>query len=47
MFTFEKEGEREQMGGAEREGDRILSRLHAVSTEPLGGLKLMNCEIMT
>ena len=34
--------------GAEREGDRIGSRLlQAVSTEPNAGLKLTNCEIMT
>ena len=28
-------------GGAEREGDRIPSRLHAVSVEPTVGLNLM------
>ena len=33
--------------GAEREGERIPSRLHAVSTEPNVGLELMNYEIMT
>ena len=31
----------------EREGDRIPSRLRAVSTEPDAGLKPKNCEIMT
>ena len=31
----------------EREGERILSRLHIVSTEPNMGFKLMNHEIMT
>ena len=33
--------ERDSMswGGAEREGERILSRLHAVSTEPNVGLE--------
>ena len=36
-------------GGAEREGDRIRSRLQALScrTEPDAGLKLTNHEIMT
>ena len=33
--------------GAEIEGDRIPSRLHAVSTEPDMGLKPTNCEIVT
>ena len=37
------------MGGgeAEREGDRILSRLRTVSAEPDAGLELTNHEIMT
>ena len=34
-------------GGAETEGERILSRLHAVSTEPDPGLELTNPEIKT
>ena len=34
-------------GGAEREGERIPSRLHTVSAEPEAGLELMNHEIMT
>ena len=34
-------------GGAEREGERIPSRLHAVSAEPNVGLKLTNREIVT
>ena len=37
-------------GGAqekEKEKERILSRLHAVSTEPDVGLDPMNCVIMT
>ena len=36
-------------GGTEREGEgeRIPSRLHAVSTEPDAGLKPANREIMT
>ena len=35
--------------GAEREGERerIPSWLHAVSTEPIVGLDLMKCEVMT
>ena len=32
-------------GGAEREGERIPSRLRAVSTEPDTGLDPTNCEI--
>ena len=34
-------------GEAKREGDRIRSRLQAVSTEPKVGLRLTNHEIMT
>ena len=34
-------------GGAEREGEKIPSRLCAVSAEPDAGLKLTNPEIMT
>ena len=34
-------------GGIERKGERILSRLLNVSTEPNMGLELMNCKIMT
>ena len=34
-------------GRAERGGERILSRLRALSTEPDVGLQLMNDEIMT
>ena len=30
-----------------RNRERILSRLHSVSTEPDAGLEVMNCEIMT
>ena len=33
--------------GTGREGERILSKLRTVSTEPNTGLKLTNCEIMT
>ena len=33
--------------GRERGGERIASRLHAVSAEPNVELKLTNCEIMT
>ena len=34
-------------GGAEREGERIPSRLCTVSVEPDAGLKPVNHEIMT
>ena len=34
-------------GGAEREGERIPSRLHTASTEPDVGLEPINCEMMT
>ena len=44
LFIFRKKV-RER--GSEREGERILSRLHAVSTEPNMGLSPMNHEIMT
>ena len=53
MFIFEREREREtdstSGGGAEREGDKIQSRLQApaVSTEPDVGLEPTNCEIVT
>ena len=47
----EREREREQAftgwGGAEREGERITSRLCPVSTEPYPGLKPTNCVIMS
>ena len=49
FIIFEKETESKQ-GRAEREGDRESEagfRLRAVSTEPDGGLKLTNREIMT
>ena len=39
--------EGESKGGAEREGERIPSRLRIASAEPNVGLKLMNHEIMT
>ena len=38
---------RESGGRAESERERIPSRLHAISTEPIEGLNLMNHEIMT
>ena len=57
MFTYfwEREREREteteresvSRGGAEREGNRIWSRLQAVSTEPDAGLELTSSEIVT
>ena len=43
----EKAGESRRRGGAEREGERIPSRFHAVSAEPDVGLDLMNREIKT
>ena len=44
IYSFsERERERAQVGGAERE--RIPSRLPSVSTEPNVGLDLMNREI--
>ena len=44
----EREGERESGGGAEREGERIPSRLRTVSAEPDDlGLDPMNLELMT
>ena len=39
--------ERESRGGAEREEERIPSRLRAVGTELDLGLELINHEIMT
>ena len=39
--------EKRSRGGAEKEGERIPIKLHAVSTEPNAGLDLMNHEIMT
>ena len=42
-----RERESTSRGGAEREGERITSRLHAVSTDPDVGFKLTNCETMT
>ena len=51
MFIFEKERERWEKGGAERERERgrerIPSKIHTVSAEPNLGLKPTNCEIMT
>ena len=49
MFIFEREGTYEEasVGGAEREGERIPSRLWAISMEPDAGLHLANYEIMT
>ena len=53
MFIyFERERERESAhmcvigGGTAREGERIPSRLCAVSTKPDAGLNLTNREIM-
>ena len=43
----ERERERKRERERERETERILNRLHTVSTEPDAGLGLRNCEIMT
>ena len=50
LFIFEKENTSWGWGTAEREGStesEAGSRLWAISTEPKGGLKLTNGEIMT
>ena len=51
FICFEREREHtqvlEQGRGREKERERILSRLHTVSTEPDMGLELMNHEIVT
>ena len=41
-----RESENANRGGAERERERIPSRLSAVSPEPNAGLKLTDLEIM-
>ena len=46
LIYFEKERERENRGGAGREGERIPSRLCAVSTEPDARLKPTDREIV-
>ena len=45
-FEREKKSESRQ-AGAEREGERISSRLHTASSGPDAGLELTNCEIIT
>ena len=51
MFVYfwetEKEGAHKRGGGAEREGQRIPSRLHSVSTELNMGLNPTNHETTT
>ena len=48
MFIyFERERERESRAGAEREEERLPSRLHAVSAEADTGLNSTNRETMT
>ena len=47
MFIREREGGHPSGRGAEREGDRIPSRLCTGSAEPSVGLELRNCEIVT
>ena len=46
-FESECGGGTEREGQRQREGERIPSRLHTVSTEPDAGLELTNREIMT
>ena len=40
IYLFLRERESLSRGGAKREGERIIGRLHAVSTEPDVGLEL-------
>ena len=47
VYLFLKEREHVSRGGAERERQRIPSRLWVVSTEPDTGLESTNPEIMT
>ena len=49
LFIFEKQWEREQRKGRERETEdpKQASGFWAASTEPNEGLELTNCEIMT
>ena len=47
MFIFERERESEHRQRAEREGDRIRSRLCMDSTQPDTGLEPMDREITT
>ena len=46
LFIYLERG-RVLQGGAERKGERILSRCHTVSTESDVGLNLTNRETMT
>ena len=47
VYLFLRESAHSCAGGAEREGDRILSGLCADSSEPNVGLELTNYKIMT
>ena len=47
FFYFFREKERTSRGGAERQGERIPSRLPSVSAEHDTGLNLTNREIIT
>ena len=47
FILFLRQRECMNRGEAEREGERIPSRLHTFSAEPDVGLKLRNSEIMT
>ena len=47
-FERERERDRRQVAeGRERRRERIPSRLRAVGSEPVEGLHLTNCEIVT
>ena len=47
LFTLRDREEARVREGADRERERIPSRLQAISTEPNGRLEPRNCEIMT
>ena len=47
LYLFERDRRGVSRGGAEREGERIRSKLHAASRDPDAGLELTDCEIMT
>ena len=47
LFGRERENVHTRAGEGQREGERIPSRIHTASAEPVVGLEPMNCEIMT
>ena len=47
MYLFLRERVCVQGRGREKHKERIPNRLRTVSAEPIVGLELMNCEIMT